>query len=185
MASFEDLLQSHLDDMYAFAYYLTGSKEAAEDLVQDLFVNLKVRNVNADGVRNPRAWLASLLYRLFVDQWRKEKRSPISLAGDELRGFGEDHIAKAIEASPDPEGMLQRQQEQQRLYLALQELSEKHKHLIILHDIQGYSLSEVEAIVQVPVGTLKSRLHRAREKLLNKLQKMEIRSHSNPVLNQS
>ncbi|MGD8592594.1 MAG: RNA polymerase sigma factor [Gammaproteobacteria bacterium] len=179
--SFEDLLKAHLDDMYAFAFYLSGSKEAAEDLVQDLFVNLKVRNVNTDGVRNPRAWLASLLYRLFVDHWRKEKRSPICLAGDETQGRGEDCIARAVEASPGPDGLLQLQEEQQQLYLALHELSEKHKHLILLHDIQGYSLSEVEVILQVPVGTLKSRLHRAREKLLNKLQRVELRPRSSTI----
>ncbi|KPJ93553.1 MAG: hypothetical protein AMJ53_07000 [Gammaproteobacteria bacterium SG8_11] len=176
--SFEELLQAHLDDMYAFAFYLSGSKEAAEDLVQDLFVNLKLRQVNTEGVRNPRAWLASLLYRLFVDQWRKEQRSPIQYAGRHDGNFGEDCIAKAIDASPGPEVLLQLQEEQEQLYLALQELPAKHKHVIILHDIQGYSLAEVEQIVAAPKGTLKSRLHRAREKLLHKLQKMQSRQLS-------
>lgn len=170
---FEELLQQHLNDMYAFAFYLSGSKEAAEDLVQDLFVNLTERQIKTDGVRNPRAWLASLLYRLFVDQWRKEQRSPIRYGSDDNRHFGEDCITKAIDASPGPAALVQMKEEQERLYIALRELADKHKHVIILHDIQGYSLPEVEAIMAVPVGTLKSRLHRAREKLLNKLKKME------------
>lgn len=171
---FEELLQRHLNDMFAFAFYLSGSKEAAEDLVQDLFVNLSERQVKTDGVQNPRAWLASLLYRLFVDQWRKEQRSPIHYGGDSNNSnFGEDCIVKAIDASPGPAALVQMKEEQERLYIALQELADKHKHVIILHDIQGYSLPEVEVIMSVPIGTLKSRLHRARDKLLVKLRAMD------------
>jgi len=165
--------------LYNFAYRLTGSKESAEDLVQELFVTLSPDNMNIDHVRQPRAWLATILYRLFVKHWRKDKRSPfVAVTGDfntrnqDVASF--DPVDNAIDLSPGPQDSLQQAQLKDTLTDALDKLSDDHRVLVTLHDAEGYTLPELEEIMGVPLGTLKSRLHRARDKLEKLLRKKEL-----------
>lgn len=172
--SIEELIEKNLSDMFSLAIHLTGSREMAEDLVQDLFVNLSTRGVSVDQVRNPRAWLAQILYRLFVDQWRKEQRSPMtvfSYSEDETREYWIDTVA---DNSPGPDAHLETDRDQRKLLMAMKFLNEEQRDLIILHDIEGYTLKEIETISGIALGTLKSRLHRGREKLQARLQSPAI-----------
>lgn len=174
--SFDQLLTAHLGEMFALAYRLSGSKETAEDLVQDMFLNLKLRDVDVAHVTNPRAWLAAVLYRQFVDHWRREQRSQLRLVAD-IGELGEQSVAATQghfqEERLDPAEQLRMTRKQQRVRKAVDRLDEKHRVLVVLHDFQGYTLGEIEDIMQVPVGTLKSRLSRAREKLFRMLSNKE------------
>lgn len=167
--TFDELIEAHLNDMYSLALHLTGAKECAEDLVQDLFVNLKPKQLNIRHVENPRAWLAQILYRLFVDQWRKEQRSPITFVSHTDKESHEYWIDTVADQSLGPDAILQMDQQQKKLIAAMSFLNENQKHLIVLHDIEGYTLTEIEKITGTPRGTVKSRLFRAREKLSDKL----------------
>lgn len=156
-----------MTDMYATAVRLSGSPEVAEDLVHDLFVNLRTKDFNMDHVKNPRAWLASILFRLFVDGWRKETRSPIKLFGSK------QEEGQTIDAFPSqaagPLQQLETTEQTQRLLHAMSRLGEDQRRIIIMHDVEGYTLPELQEMMKLPLGTLKSRLHRAREKLRNLL----------------
>jgi len=171
---FELFLQNHLNEMFSFAYRLCGNRETAEDLVQDLFVNLNQKDIDTALIRNPRAWLATVLYRLFVNQWRREKRSPI-MPGHYADNHLQEHCAieNAVSNSPEPDEQIQATQQQQRISIALDGLTDIHKHVLIMHDMQDYTLAEIEQITGVPIGTLKSRLHRARENLQKTLKNLE------------
>jgi len=171
---FEQFLQNHLNEMFSFAFRLCGNRETAEDLVQDLFVNLSQKNIDTAHIRNPRAWLATVLYRLFVNQWRREKRSPVISSSDAgSLHTDDDLIENAMSAGPEPDEYVQATQTQQRIAMALDGLSDIHKHVLIMHDMQDYTLVEIEQITGVPVGTLKSRLHRARDNLQKSLKNLE------------
>ncbi len=176
---FAVLLTSHLGDLYRFAWRLTRHKETAEDLVQDLFVSLDLRSVDPETVRNPRAWLSRILYCRFVEHWRRENRSPVHLADtgagdsmDDMPDFAAcDHL---ISDDPGPETQVENAARQALLQVALDQLSGEHRDILLLHDVEGYSFPELETIMAVPVGTLKSRLHRARNRLQALLENMNF-----------
>src|SRR5258706_9200148 len=78
---FERLLRPHLDHLYKLAYRFTGATDRAEDLIQDLLVRLYPRRDELTKVEQPRPWLVRVMYRLFIDQVRRDARAPyISLA---------------------------------------------------------------------------------------------------------
>lgn len=160
ISSFEQLLRPHIEHLYRIAYRFTGAREDAEDLVQDLLVKLYPRRAELSGIERLRPWLTTSIYRLFVDNVRRYTRSPVHLVNDE-GGLYESTAS----SDPQPEQELERKQYIEHLQLAFERLSNDHRVLLVLHDIEGYSLVELEQMLESPLGTLKSRIHRARRRL--------------------
>jgi len=160
---FEKLLTTYIDDMYTLALQLTGSKDNAEDLVQDLFVSLSMKRYTNRTIHRPKAWLASILYRIFVDQWRRRVKGPVQYGLQISNEYDTD--IEAICNRPGPLEALEYDSEQARAQSALDTLNERQKQIVILHDLEGYTLKEITEIMTIPIGTAKSNLHRAREKL--------------------
>mgnify|MGYP003507901105 CR=1 FL=1 len=158
--SFEALLAPHIEHLYRLAYRFTGNRPDAEDLVQDLLVKLYPRRTELAGIEYLQPWLVRTLYNLFIDAVRRAGRNPLATASS-------DDTLPELEAVPerDPEDLLLQQQLQQ----ALLELNPDQRSLIVLHDIEDYTLPELEQLLDTPIGTLKSRLHRARERLRARL----------------
>ncbi len=178
-SSVETLIIKNTKYLYNFAYRLTGSKASAEDLVQELFITLSPENQNIDYVKHPRAWLSTILYRIFVKNWRKDKRSPIvelhrDQHTDESGHINSDPLTSAVTKECGPYNCLEQDYLRKSLLSALETLNKDQKELITLHDAEGYTLPELEEIMGIPLGTLKSRLHRARSKLKNMLRKKEL-----------
>lgn len=156
--SFEALVEPHLEHLYRLAYRFTGGREDAEDLVQELLYRLYPRVAILRKVEVLRPWLSRALYNLFVDGTRRQRSDPLALA--------EDDRALAPEPSGDtPEAEAENDRARRRLTEALQALAPEERVLVSLHDVEGYTLAELEQILEVPLGTLKSRLHRTRKKL--------------------
>ncbi len=161
-ATFERLLRPHLDRLYRFAYRLTGSKAEAEDLFQDVLVKLYAKLDDLVKIENPGPWVSRVLYNHFIDDRRRFARQRlVSVDEGQLPPGGVDSMP-----GPDsPEHDAERFDEITRLANALSELSENHRIVVLLHDSEGYKLKEIQDITGDPVGTLKSRLHRARARL--------------------
>lgn len=164
-SGFETLVGPYLEGLYRLAYRLTGHRHDAEDLVQDLLVRLYPRQEQLAGLDEPRTWLARSLYNLYVDAIRSRQRSPIGLAE---RG-SEDLLAAMADVGDSPETLTERRLVQRRLVEALATLNDDQRLVVSLHDMEGYTLSELEVILATPLGTLKSRLHRARRALREQL----------------
>jgi RNA polymerase sigma factor (sigma-70 family) len=159
-ADFDTLVRPHVKYLYRLAFRFCGNKDDAEDLVQDLLLKLYPRRVELAEVEKLRPWLTTSLYRMFIDGTRRRARSPIDLVDDE-NGFYE-----MVEGDEDrPDDSLVREQQLNHLQKAFERLSEDHRILITLHDIEGYRLTELQEMLDVPVGTLKSRIHRARARM--------------------
>ena len=163
---FEQLIEPHLHHLYQLAYRLSNSQTDAEDLVQDVVLKLLSRDHEMGQIEKLRPWLAKVLYRQFIDQYRQQTRSPLNLVTD-----GEDGLLE----QPDPSGVTPESQteadfSQKRLIKALQTLNQDQRTVVLLHDVEGYTLSELEGILESPQGTLKSRLSRARTQLREYLQ---------------
>lgn len=163
-SKFEDLLRPHVAFLYRLAWRFTGSAADAEDLVQDVLLKLYPRSAELAGIEQLRPWLARVLYRQYVDDLRRRARSPVSALADGGEGEGDplDAVA-AVEIGPD--GHAERGEWRDRILAALGQLNPEQRAVVAMHDVEGYSLEELEPILQVPLGTLKSRLHRARRRL--------------------
>jgi RNA polymerase sigma factor (sigma-70 family) len=158
-ARFERLLEPHFEQLYRLAFRFTAHRDEAEDLVQELLVRLYPKRERLAEIEDLRPWLARTLYNLYVDTYRAKRRSPTDLRDDEAG----EHLDRLTDHSADPLESEARRQDLQLLDEALHRLSEAHRDLLILHDMEGYSLPELKEILELPLGTLKSRLHRARE----------------------
>jgi RNA polymerase sigma-70 factor (ECF subfamily) len=165
---FEALLQPYLQQLYKLAYRFTGQRADAEDLVQDVVVKLYPRLQEMQNIEKLSPWLARVLYRHFVDRVRSKQRSPLHLVTED-----EPELDQHQDETPDPAGNAETTILQSRLQLALEQLNDDQRALVILHDVEGYTLNEIHIMHDVSIGTLKSRLNRARTRLRELLKDME------------
>lgn len=157
---FENLIQPHLNRLYRLAWRFTGNKHDAEDLVQDLLLKLYPRVEELEKLDKPGPWLARVLYRQYVDSYRSQQRSPIHYTEDEASLYESQQ-----DPSPSPTQQVQTIQALNQIQATLDQLNEEQRMVVVLHDVEGYSLQEIGDIQGVSIGTIKSRLHRARNKL--------------------
>ena len=163
---FERLLREHVPALYRAAYRWTGAVDRAEDLVQQLLVRLYPRLAELRALDQLRPWALRVMYRIFVDQLRRERASPVQFGADPAAS--DDLPAEDdawIDPGPGPLELTDRDVTQERLLRAWERLGEEHRMVLSMHDIEDYTLPELARIMEIPLGTLKSRLHRARARL--------------------
>src|SRR5688572_7396449 len=163
--SFENALRPHIRPLYRLAMHYCGNQQEAEELLQELLYRLYMRQSEVLTVEKLRPWLVRVLYNLFVDRFRREQLRPAAFS--EL-GWEEETNEAAImpmQAEEQPEGEFEQGLTRERLLASLQKLPPPQRVLLLMHDVEEYTLLELETILETPVGTLKSRLHRARERL--------------------
>jgi RNA polymerase sigma factor (sigma-70 family) len=153
---FQALLRPHLDRLYRLAYRFTGGVEDAEDLVQELCARLYPRLAELQALDNAAPWLARALHNLFVDQVRRAARSPVEAVAE---------LPEVPSPAPGPEDAVARELTLDRIEAALARLPPEQRAVLAWHDIEGYTLEELADSHELPLGTLKSRLHRARAAL--------------------
>jgi RNA polymerase sigma factor (sigma-70 family) len=168
---FDRLLRPLLPVLFRQAFRWTAARDQAEDLVQDLLVRLYPRLEELAALDQVQPWAMRVMYRIFVDQHRRASHSPVRPLHELTRGADpeEDPLEHFPDDSPEPSELVERELLGGRLAAAWDTLGEDHRVVISLHDIEGYRLEELSAMLEVPVGTLKSRLHRARAQLRERL----------------
>jgi RNA polymerase sigma factor (sigma-70 family) len=164
-AEFETLMREHVPQLYKSAYRWTGAVDRAEDLVQDLLVRLYPMLDELRKLDRIRPWAMRVMYRIFVDQLRRERSAPLEYGADATGAEGELPQSEAVDPTAGPAELVELQLIRERISKAWQHLGEEHRVVLSMHDIEGYSLVEISAMTDVPLGTLKSRLHRARTRL--------------------
>lgn len=153
-SQFRDFVTPHLDALYRLAYRLTGTVADAEDLVQDVLIKLYERREELGSIREIAPWAKRVLYNRFIDQTRRFQRQRLQVVADD---FIDNAVADPSSSpSDDPSRDLER---------ALTQLSDDHRVVVLLHDAEGYKLEEIQEITGTSLGTIKSRLHRARARL--------------------
>ena len=156
---FEALVQPHVEGLFRFACRLCQNQDDAEELLQDLLSRLFMRLEEMEAVEALRPWLFRSLYNLYVDHYRKKQRHAAVFSDEEI---DESFVA----AGPGPERENELSQQQSLLMAAIDSLNDEQRAVILLHDAEGYTLVELADILQTPLGTLKSRLHRARARVM-------------------
>lgn len=162
---FATLVQQHYQTLYRAAYRLTRSAVDAEDLVQEVCARAYPRMDELARLEQPRGWLLRVLYRLFVDLRRRYERTHVRPIADD-EDFTSHDLGPAEEAD--------REREQSRVAQAWQHLSNEQRVLLALHDIEGYTVAEIQKLTSIKEGTIKSRLHRARVRLGRLLLRNEV-----------
>ena len=160
--TFERIVQPHFDRLYRLAYRLTGTQHAAEDLFQELLIRAYGKLDQLVDIDEPASWLCRVMYNLFIDERRRFARQRLHVVDEgHLPGEG----LAGLPGSEDPVADMARTEKWRRLEAALAELSEEHRLILLLHDAESYKLEEIQELTGAPLGTVKSRLHRARNRL--------------------
>lgn len=161
---FEALLGPHLDALYAAALRLTRHEKDAEDLVQDAVLRAFRFFEKFERGTNFKAWLFKILTNTFINGWRKgsKERQVIDAASHD--DAGERVVADAA-ASDDPEQQLFERLLSDDVVRAIDALPVDFRLAVILSDLQEFSYKEIAEILDIPVGTVMSRLFRGRRLL--------------------
>jgi RNA polymerase sigma-70 factor (ECF subfamily) len=172
---FERLILPHEASLYAPAMSLTRSASDAEDLVQDTLLRAYDRfdTFRADG--SPRAWLHTIMRNLFFNAYRKKSREPkqVSLeffdpATSGLAGSGGGLASAVAPSQPtvsSPERQVLSRMEGDAVLRAVKALPEEYRVVVAMADIQGLPYQEIADQLHIPVGTVRSRLSRGRDKV--------------------
>lgn len=163
---FESLLRPHIELLYRMAFRWTGSQADAEDLVQELLIRLVSRVDEMAALDSLRPWLLRILYNRYVDDYRRQRRSPIDAGHNNWApDSDEDESTDTISRAIDPANPTEQEDLRRSLHSAVAQLEPDQRDVVLLHDMEGYSAEETAEILDIPLGTVKSRLHRARARL--------------------
>jgi RNA polymerase sigma-70 factor (ECF subfamily) len=162
--AFELLVRQHQDRVYDFCVRMLNDREEASDLVQEIFVSV---HQHLDKFRMD-AKLSTWIFRISrnhcINRLKYLKRRGRGRS-EELDGVGEGRLQDAAGGPQKPDEALDVARERALVRAAISRLDEEQRALVVLRDIEGLSYDEIVEITELPVGTVKSRLHRAREKL--------------------
>ncbi|KPK65647.1 MAG: hypothetical protein AMK73_02330 [Planctomycetes bacterium SM23_32] len=164
--AFGRLVERHQDHIYNAVYHLVGSEQDAEDIAQDVFMRAYSHLNGFQGRARFSTWLYGIMLNAVRSHWRRAgPRRTVSLegAGDETRAdppaTGDGPVRRAV-----------RREHVDAVRGAIAELEEEWREIIVLRDIRGLSYEELAETLDLPAGTVKSRLHRARAALRDKLE---------------
>jgi RNA polymerase sigma factor (sigma-70 family) len=164
---FTETVLPHLDDAYGLARWLTGNRSDAEDVVQDACMRA-LASLEATTVQQPRAWLMTVV-RNTAFTWLAKNRPRTVLLTDDAQLL--EAAANEPAASPDPEEALITAADQAALTSAIDALPHLFREVVVMRDLNGLTYREIAAAIGAPVGTVMSRLSRARGLLIDRLGK--------------
>lgn len=165
---FDGEFMPHIDSMYNFAYKLTFDADDSKDLVQDTYMKA-FRFINSfQKGTNSKAWLFRILKNSFINDFRKKSKQPVKVDYQEVENYyNSDNVDESktvdlrVETLKDMMG--------DEVTIALNSLPIDFRTVIILCDLEGFTYEEMAKILDIPIGTVRSRLHRARNLLKQKL----------------
>jgi RNA polymerase sigma-70 factor, ECF subfamily len=160
----------HLDALYNFGLRLTSEPNDAEDLVQDTIVKAYRFFDSYEKGTNAKAWLFRILKNSYINNYRKKSKKPQEVDYDEVATFYETIRAERTETS-DLEDKMFRELIDDDISNALDEIPEDFRTVVLLCDVEDFTYEEIANMLDVPIGTIRSRLHRGRNLL--KAQLME------------
>ena len=171
---FRQVVMPHMDAAFNLARWLTGNGHDAEDVTQEAFLRAFKF---FDGFRgeDARTWLLKIVRNTFYTQWRRARGRDESTAFDEeLHSLndGDESFPMAAGANDDPESVLTRTQDIKLLDRALAEIPTEYREALVLREIEDLSYKQIASAIDVPIGTVMSRLARGRRLLLQEFRRL-------------
>lgn len=177
--AFEQLIFDYQKKAYNIALRVMGNQEDAKDMCQEAFIRIYKSIEGFKEQSSFSTWMYRIVTNVCLDEIRKKKKSEtVSLDGTYETENGEIHFEIASD-DDTPEEAYVRTEKKRIILKSINELSEEYKTAIVLRDIQGFSYEEIANILCCSIGTVKSRINRARNILKDKLKiALELSSHS-------
>jgi RNA polymerase sigma-70 factor (ECF subfamily) len=165
-ARFRTVVLPHLSDAYALARWIVGNPTDAEDVVQDACLRA-FRGIDGFAGGNARAWLLTIT-RHAAFTWLDKNRSTAIVGVDDLEEVERRELDRGLpmEATATPEAALIAKADAQRLEAAIARLPVPFRETLVLRDVQGLEYREIAQVINAPIGTVMSRLARARNRLM-------------------
>ncbi|MHB1458299.1 MAG: sigma-70 family RNA polymerase sigma factor [Armatimonadota bacterium] len=169
LSAFDDLVRHYEKHVYSYAYRMTQNYDDANDVAAEAFIKAYQAIDKFRGESNFSTWLFRIVTNIFLDK-RKRTKTHTDIPLDEYIELEENSVARQFEdPAPDPLELLEESERNSRLQEAINELPEYQRAMVLLFHTQGLSYEEIAGIVNLPIGTVKSRLNRARLALRQKL----------------
>jgi RNA polymerase sigma-70 factor (ECF subfamily) len=171
-SAWEELVRRHTRRIFNLCYRFTGNGSEAEDLAQEVFLRVYRTLASYRSAHGGFAtWMTSVTRNLLIDHYRRTKRDRLTDSLDDAMPVVENKESSA--RRPDEQALLGELSGQ--IQAALQHLSPELREAVILRDLQGLEYVEIQAVLSVPEGTIKSRINRGRIELARILQQMGVR----------
>lgn len=174
-AAWQEIVQQYHRRIYNICYRFSGSADDASDLTQEVFIKMYRTLSTFDTTRASfMTWVTTVTRNLLVDHFRKGKYDRITDSLDAAPAAQEDGLTLAEQLEdqkPSPESRLRSQETQKLVHEALKRLSPELREAVILRDLQDLDYKDIAKVLNVPEGTVKSRINRGRTELARLLQR--------------
>ena len=158
----------HMNLLHNYAYKITGNQLDADDLLQETFLRAFRFFDKFEKGTNCKAWLFRIMKNLFINKYRKNQKEPGKVDYGEIENFFDNIRSEKIDSTDLQEKVFSNLLDDDLTH-ALNSLQDDFKTVVILCDLEGLSYEEIADFVQCPIGTVRSRLHRGRKMLQQKL----------------
>jgi RNA polymerase sigma-70 factor (ECF subfamily) len=166
----EHAILENLGALYGFAMSLTRNPTDAEDLVQEACLRA-IKGLSENGIKSdPKVWLFTILRNVWINEWRRRVNGPEFICLGKNRVEGDPPKDWSDEAGERPEDCCERNIASGQIRLAISDLPEVFREVVVLRYFEGFSYRQIATILGCPAGTVMSRLNRARAELRSKLE---------------
>jgi RNA polymerase sigma-70 factor, ECF subfamily len=165
---FEREALPHMNALYNFALRMTGDPDDADDLVQETFLKAFRFFDKFEKGTNCKAWLFRILKNSYINDYRKQSKEPSKVDYEDIENFYENIRSSDVKSNHLEEDVFNNLLDD-NISAAISSLPEDFRTVIILSDIEGFTYEEIADFVDCPIGTVRSRLHRARKMLYARL----------------
>ena len=166
---FENEFYPQADALYTFAYNLTYNDADADDLVQETYLKAYRFISSYHEGTNAKAWLFKILKNAFINHYRKKSKQPNKVDFEEIINYHNEEEGTNLSGHVDLRQELYQNMMGDEITMAVNSLPVDFRVVIFLCDIEDFSYEEISKIVDIPIGTVRSRLHRGRNMLKEKL----------------
>lgn len=167
-ADFEKEAIPHMTLLHNYAYRMCNSQLDADDLVQETYLRAYRFFHKFEKGTNCKAWLFRIMKNLFINKYRKNQKEPGKVDYEDIENFYDSIKSERVDSTDLQEKMFANTLDDE-VMTALNSLQDDFKTVVILCDLEGLSYEEIAEFVQCPIGTVRSRLHRGRKMLQQKL----------------
>ncbi len=164
---FKKEMMPYTDMLFNYALYLSGNREQASDLLQDTYLKAFRFFDKFEKGTNAKAWLYRIMKNTFINEYRRTHRQPEIVEFDEQ--ISPYQMAPSSSGMNDLRDMMESRMFDDEMAGAIAALPEKFKSVVVLRDIEEMPYEEIAEVLAIPIGTVRSRLHRARSILFSRL----------------
>lgn len=174
VGAFETLITQYERKVYNLAYRLTGNHEDASDMAQEVFIRVFQKLPEFRGDSSFSTWLFRIANNACLDEIRKRKRQRVTSFDNPYETDEGEMSRQYADEADGPEELLDRRETQAAVQQCINALDEEYRVVVVLRDIKGYAYNEIADMLGLNLGTVKSRLNRARAAIKEKFSRLEL-----------